>query len=133
MHVTSTFRTLLLVAVAVMAAKATDKTAGPPAKSGLGVTVTRFVCAHCTATGQLSSRGNSDNCSCQAPEVFVYTCMYQFVLVYTSTYQYNLEIYFFYQHAHIENIKTVANLTKQQGYIHVHHPFPCTCWIPPTI
>ena len=57
MHVTSTFRTLLLVAVAVMAAKASDKPAGPPAKSGLGVTVTRFVCAHCTATGQLSSRG----------------------------------------------------------------------------
>ena len=57
MHVTSTFRTLLLVAVAVMAAKASDKPAGPPAKSGLGVTATRFVCAHCTATGQLSSRG----------------------------------------------------------------------------
>ena len=57
MHVTSTFRTLLLVAVAVMAAKASDKPAGPPAKSGLGVTVTWFVCAHCTATGQLSSRG----------------------------------------------------------------------------
>ena len=57
MHVTSTFRTLLLVAVAVMAAKASDMPAGPPGKSGLGVTVTWFVCAHCTATGQLSSRG----------------------------------------------------------------------------
>ncbi len=40
-----------------MAAKASDMPAGPPARSGLGVTVTRFVCAHCTETGLLSSRG----------------------------------------------------------------------------
>ena len=56
MQVKATCLTLLLVAVAVMAAKASDMPAGPPAKSGLGVTVTLFVCADCTATGQLSSR-----------------------------------------------------------------------------
>jgi hypothetical protein len=59
MQVKATCLTLLLVAVAVMAAKASDMPAGQPARSGLGVTVTRtrFVRAHCTATGKLSSRG----------------------------------------------------------------------------
>ena len=51
-------RTLLLAAVAVMAAKASDIPARPPARPGLGGRVTRFVCAHCTAKGLLlSSRG----------------------------------------------------------------------------
>ena len=56
----SILRTLLLAAVAVMAAKASDIPARPPARPGLGGRVTRFVCAHCTAKGLsllLSSRG----------------------------------------------------------------------------
>ena len=56
---TSILRTLLLAAVALMAtsAKASDLLGGPPSCPGLGGRVTRFVCAHCTATGLLSSRG----------------------------------------------------------------------------
>ena len=53
----SILRTLLLAAVAVMAAKASDLPGGPPSCSGLGGQVTRFVCAHCTSTGLLSSLG----------------------------------------------------------------------------
>ena len=55
---TSILRTLLLAAVALMAtsAKASDLPGGPPSCPGLGGRVTRFVCAHCTATGLLSSR-----------------------------------------------------------------------------
>jgi len=53
----SILRTLLLAAVAVMAAKASDLPGGPPSCPGLGgQRVTRFVCAHCTSTGLLSSR-----------------------------------------------------------------------------
>ena len=40
-----------------MTAKASDILAGPPARPGLGGRVTWIVCAHCTATGLLSSRG----------------------------------------------------------------------------
>ena len=56
----SILRTLLLAAVAVMAAKASDLPGGPPSCPELGLggpRVTRFVCAHCTSTGLLSSRG----------------------------------------------------------------------------
>ena len=55
----SIFRALLLASVALMAA-ASGKLqvgAGGPSAAGLGLGVSRFVCAHCTATGQLSSRG----------------------------------------------------------------------------
>jgi hypothetical protein len=53
---------LLLAAVAVMAsvpgsAAAGKPVPGPAALTGNGSAVTRFVCAHCTATGLLSSRG----------------------------------------------------------------------------
>ena len=54
-------RTLLLASVALMAAasgKPQVGAGGPSAApAGLGLGVSRFVCAHCTATGQLSSRG----------------------------------------------------------------------------
>ena len=40
-----------------MTAKASDILAGPPGRPGLGGRVTWIVCAHCTATGLLSSRG----------------------------------------------------------------------------
>ena len=40
-----------------MTAKASDILAGPPARPGLGGRVTWIVCAQCTATGLLSSRG----------------------------------------------------------------------------
>ena len=57
----SLFRTLLLASVALMAAasgKPQVGAGGPSAApAGLGLGVSRFVCAHCTATGQLSSRG----------------------------------------------------------------------------
>ena len=52
----SILRTLLLAAVAVMAAKASDLPGGPPSCPGLGGRVTRFVCARCMSTGLLSSR-----------------------------------------------------------------------------
>ena len=42
-------RTLLLAAVAVMAAKASDLPCWPQSCPGLGGLVTRFACAHCTA------------------------------------------------------------------------------------
>jgi hypothetical protein len=48
--------TLLLVAVVIMASRVSVPGAGPAA-SGLGCRLTRFVCAKCTDTGQLSSRG----------------------------------------------------------------------------
>ncbi len=53
---------LLLAAVAVMAfvagsAAAGKPVPGPAAHTGNGSAVTRFVCAHCTATGLLSSSG----------------------------------------------------------------------------
>ena len=49
--------TLLLIAVAaIMASRVSVPTAGPAAP-GLGCRATRFVCAKCTETGQLSSRG----------------------------------------------------------------------------
>ena len=48
--------TLLLIAVAIMASRATVPTSGESAP-GLGVRVPRFVCAKCSETGQLSSRG----------------------------------------------------------------------------
>ena len=47
--------TLVLASVALMAAASGKHDVGAPAAGGLGVTL--FVCAHCTATGQLSSRG----------------------------------------------------------------------------
>ncbi len=61
--------------------------------------------------------GNTDNTSCQAPEV----CPLQYVLVCTSTYWYvlvctGMYLYhiYFWQHAHIENIKTVDNLSNNK-------------------
>ena len=50
--------TLLLIAVAIMASRASVPPTGPAAP-GLGCRATRFVCAKCTETGQLSraSRG----------------------------------------------------------------------------
>ena len=45
----------MLASVAFMAAASCKHDVGSPAAGGLGVT--RFVCAHCTATGQVSSRG----------------------------------------------------------------------------
>ena len=52
---------LLLAAVAVMASVPGSAGAGKPgpgSRTGIsGSTVTRFACAHCTATGLLSSRG----------------------------------------------------------------------------
>ncbi len=48
---TSILRTLVLASVALMAATSGKHDVGAPAGGGLGVT--RFVCAHCTATGQL--------------------------------------------------------------------------------
>ncbi len=51
----SILRTLVLATIALMAAASGKHDVGAPAAGGLGVT--RFVCAHCTATGQLSSRG----------------------------------------------------------------------------
>jgi hypothetical protein len=51
----SILRTLVLASIALMAAASGKHDVGAPAAGGLGVT--RFVCAHCTATGQLSSRG----------------------------------------------------------------------------
>jgi hypothetical protein len=48
--------TLLLVAVVIMASRVSVPGAGPAA-SGLRCRLTRFVCAKCTDTGQLSSRG----------------------------------------------------------------------------
>ncbi len=53
--------------------------------------------------------GNSDNTSCQAPEVHTWCILVhtQYILVCTSTYS----VCTLCQHAHIENIKTVANLT----------------------
>ncbi len=48
--------TLLLIAVAIMASQATVPTSGESAP-GLGVRVTRFVCAMCSETGQLFSWG----------------------------------------------------------------------------
>ena len=51
-------RTLLLAFVAVMAMASGKLGAGcQPARLGLGLGVTRFVCAHCTSTDQLSSGG----------------------------------------------------------------------------
>ena len=48
--------TILLVAVVIMASGVSVPAAGPAAP-GLGCRATRFVCAKCTKTGQLSSRG----------------------------------------------------------------------------
>ena len=50
--------TLFLAAVAIMTSRASVPAAGPAAP-GLGcqLEATRFVCAKCTKTGQLSSRG----------------------------------------------------------------------------
>jgi hypothetical protein len=50
--------TLLLTAVALMASRASVP-AGPDSEQGRAATrtLTRFVCAKCSATGQLSSRG----------------------------------------------------------------------------
>ncbi len=45
----------MLASVALMAAARGKLHVGAPAAGGLSVT--RFVCAHCTATGQLSSSG----------------------------------------------------------------------------
>ena len=45
----------MLASVAIMAAASGKHDVGAPAAGGLGVT--RIVCAHCTATSQLSSRG----------------------------------------------------------------------------
>ena len=54
----SIIQTLLLASVALMAAASGRLGhAGTPTARGLGVGVTRFVCAHCTSTGQLSSGG----------------------------------------------------------------------------
>ena len=59
--------------------------------------------------------GNSDNTSCQAPEVCTW-----YILVHTSThlvhtqYTLNSSDNEFCQHAHIKNIKTVANLTNNK-------------------
>ena len=55
--------TLLLAAVVLADMASASESPGPPASHtrvparGDGQGVTRFVCAHCTATGQLSSRG----------------------------------------------------------------------------
>ena len=48
--------TLLLIAVATMASRVSVP-AACPATAGLGCRATRFVCAKCTETSQLSSRG----------------------------------------------------------------------------
>ena len=48
--------TLLLIAVAIMASRASVPPTGPAAP-GLGCQATRFVCAKCTETSQLSSWG----------------------------------------------------------------------------
>ncbi len=59
--------------------------------------------------------GNSDNTSCQAPEVHTW-----YILVHTSTYLVHTQYILnssdneFCQHAHIENFKTVANLTNNK-------------------
>lgn len=70
--------------------------------------------------------GNSDNCSCQSPEVCIctwYIPLYaMYIIVYISIYYVHIGIYldilsepcFFVQHAHIENIKTVANLSNNK-------------------
>ena len=50
----STLR-LLLITVAIMASRVSVPAVGPAAP-GLGCPATRFVCAKCTETGQLSSR-----------------------------------------------------------------------------
>ena len=63
----SVTRTLLLAAVAsvIMLSKpvpVTGSAAAGPAGSGTGrLGVTRFVCAHCTSTGELSHRGMFHN------------------------------------------------------------------------
>ena len=55
--------TLLLAAMVLADMASASESPGPPASHtrvparGDGQGVTRFVCAHCTATGQLSSRG----------------------------------------------------------------------------
>ena len=55
--------TLLLAAVVLADMASASESPGPPASHtrvparGDGQGVTRFVCAHCTTTGQLSSRG----------------------------------------------------------------------------
>jgi hypothetical protein len=58
--------------------------------------------------------GNSDNTSCQSPEVC--TSTYQYIPVYTSMYWYvliqNCDLPL--QHAHIDNIKSVANLSNNK-------------------
>ena len=81
--------------------------------------------------------GNSDNTSCQAPEVQTwyilvhtwYILMFSYYLWYILVQnRYILSTYslrMFCQHAHIENIKTVVNLTNNKGCIHVHPVFPC--------
>ncbi len=54
----SIIRALLLASVALMAAASGKLQVGAGGPSaGLGLGVTCFVCAHCTATGQLSSCG----------------------------------------------------------------------------
>jgi hypothetical protein len=63
--------------------------------------------------------GNSDNTSCQAPEVCTCTYlfmigMYRYIPSTYRTYSFILMVYLFFQHAHIENIKTVANLTNNK-------------------
>ena len=82
--------------------------------------------------------GNSDNTSCQAPEVC--TCTYLFMIGmywYTpSTYWYILVYshgvlvlsarpYREYQHG--------GEPYQQQGCVHVHPSFPCSGWLPPDI
>ena len=79
--------------------------------------------------------GNSDNTSCQSPEVS--TSTYQYVPVYTSMYWYELILDCDrpLHHAHIDNIKSVANLSNnedvfmcslcfhaQAGYLHLRQP-----------
>ncbi len=56
---TYSVRTLLLAAVVFMAGRATPPTVGGKGKgpAGPGLQVSRFVCVHCTETGQLSSQG----------------------------------------------------------------------------
>ncbi len=79
--------------------------------------------------------GNLDNTLCQAPEVstnmYVHVCSIVCTKFITCTYTSVLifDIYVFFQHAHIENVKTVTNLSNNKDALCVSC-VSCLCWLP---
>ncbi len=82
--------------------------------------------------------GNSDNTSCQAPEVQTWYILVLtwYILICTGSYlvhtQYILSTYVLSARPY-RKYQDGGKPYRQQGCVHVHPAFPCSGWIPPDI